>query len=580
MPSPIDVYRITADPSLDPAGKQAALDMLYSGGPAAPEPLPDASTASNEVMESADGSLVDANTPAPPVAPPSAMDAGGMSGAPNMTPVPAMSTPDPVPSEASPAPPLPQAPGLTQDQATSRIIANAIGQEAQGSPGRRVAAHDQKLFTESQHMAPVPDEIKDRIESSQQAEQGLALAEGDRAAAAKLGEAEKLDEQAFSEHAQQNAFRERQRMAAESIAQKEAEFKQAVEDSKQKPGDWWNTKTTGQKGLTLLAALMFGLARDTTGMDKLIEADAAARSTNRDKKLSAMRSRIDSLKAQMLSPEAASQVDRAMGYHVMATEADRLAAQAKAPEIKANAEAVVQHLQTQAAQAQADAWRLEHGAEMTKVAHVPDQVVGGRAPDLFRGVKKAKDAGFDTEGAIRTLTGGNYSEGQGDDPKRRVIFSDGTVGYTGSDSAKDPTQDALQGITTMKRNLAQIKEKMRSPGHTLAGKEKAELETLIADTNVSAVSMVKGGGVNARLGEQTQQLLAPLIGSAALSSGTTDASALASVNQALRQVDAHENEFKNVLTRSANTKPKDGKIETLGSGDTAAAEEHGFKPKD
>lgn len=592
MPNPLDVYRVTMDPSLDPAGKRAALDMLYSGGPAAPATLPDASMAQvdpSSIMAGSGG--VDPSTVAP-APPPVATDAGGMSGAPAMSEAPAVSLPPPAPeANASPIPPglgsSPPAPhaeqrrALTPEEAKNNLLGNAFDEETRGYAPRHVKAHDQKLFTEKQHMDPVPDEIKDRIETSQQAEQGLALAEGDRAAAAKLEEAQHLDEQAFAEQADRKAFEARNHLATQAVAQKEQEFQKAVEDSKQKPNSWWTDKTSGEKAVTWITALMFGLAQDPKGLDKFVDAHAEAAKNNRTARLSGLRSQIDTLKAKMVSPEAAAQMDRAMSYHVMATEAERYAAVARAPEIKANTEAVVQHLQTQAAEKTEAAWRLEHGAEMTKIAHVPDQYVGGRAPSALRAAKSFKDSGLSPEGGVRAATGGSYDDaGKEDDPERRVTFPDGTPGYAAK-SERDSDQAELDAIGAQRENNAAILQLMQNPGlHSVGGVVSGKLKARIA-SNVRALgAQAKGEGANARFAGEMLKIMEPLTGEGAISGGTSDATAIAQIREANAIAQAAEDRLRKKLTPGIKANIQGGKVETLGSAKGEAAIENGAVPKE
>lgn len=581
-PLELETYRIVADPTMDAGAKQQAIDALWGAPAIAQPPGPDLRTAS-----------FDANAPLgstasipdqPPAPSPSVPDvpAGGMSLPPdaNMSVAPPVSVAAPaaLPPDAGPnmsqyTPPAPVAaapPGMTADDKLNTAVGALTMGALRGVGGVAQAAHDQPVSSMVEKGAAVPEDIKERIATSEEAEAGHAINQGEVAATNDEAAQRAASHEVVQARAEETEQKLKDGYARDHLQKIDSDYQQMVKDTAIQPNDWWTSRDTGHKILAIIAAGMFGLAGDPNGVTRMVESDMSRRSLERDKQLGAFRSRIEDLKGQMLSPEAAHQAEMALGLRAAAAEAKRLAASAAAPEARANALAQAQHLETQAALLEGQMAQSEGGTIKTQIAHVPARVIGGTAGGLA-GLKKLKEAGLDPVGAIRAATGGSYEGTSPEDKKGMVIFPDHTVGYTSEDLHKE-TQNELDSLGKLQGNLGRIKALMTA-GHSIAGADKERLKTLVADTTLQLSSMARGEGAQARMAGEMLTKLGPLTGSGALETSTLDATAKAGIDEAVRLYDGHVETIKSRLTPSPKTAPSGGKIQTLGK----SKEDVGFK---
>lgn len=609
--NPLDVYSIVAHPDLSAEDKRAKIDALYGVAP----DLRMASTTGDD-RTAINAALADPSLSAPAAAP-SVADVGGRMSMP-IAPAPVAAAPrdatpviDPrtvgavqqsmpvisgadvpnlaaaatshpasvshAPISHAPAAPevphdvTPEAPA-DEDLLTAGVSA-LVGGALRGTPAHRVAAHDQPTASVVERAGGVPDEIKERVAKDAEAEAGLALEEGDAQSKAHLDAAIAADNQAHGARADLAALQQKQKDAEAHIQKLDTDFEQMTKDTAIKPSDWWSSKSTAGKVTSLLGAIMFGLAGDPQGLQRVIEEDLALKAQNREKKLGAFKMRIDDFRSRLMSPEAANAAERSLAAQAVAAEATRFAEAAAAPEARVRAQQVAQHFQTLSDQHAEEMAMREAGTVRTNIMHVPERVAGG-APDPLTVLKRAKELGLSPEETIKVLMGGKYGAASPEEAKTRVILPGGEVGYTSEDLHKETqTQmDALQGLQS---NLARIKALTSRAGHSIAGQDKARLQALIADTTTQLSGMARGEGANARMAGEMLDILKPLTGAGALDTTTADATTRAGIDEASRLYEAHVQGIKNRLTPSPKTSPSGGKIKTLGS--AAAKEAVGFE---
>lgn len=599
--APLDVYSIVADPKRSADEKRAAIDMLYGAG-APPAAASDMRVASNDSVPSdsvmfgsgalnappaqaasdvpaggmsmappapAAAQAVSAATPAPPPAPPA--PAGGMSlpPEPNMSPIPQVSEAQPAAQPAAP-PAAEHGAGAplaepSADALTSAGVSGIVRAALRGTPARRVAEQDMPIGSVIAHAGAIPPEAKQALADDAAAQAKTALEEGEAAAKAHLDAAIGADINARDARAEREAVAAREKAGHEHVQRLDEGFEKLVKDTAVKPSDWWTTKDTGHKVLAVLSAVMFGLAGDPKGLDKIIDDDLALKQAQREKLLGARKNAIDTFRARLLSPEAAAAADRALAAQAVAAEATRLAEAAAAPEARLRAQQVAQQYQSEFDRLSAQMAKEEAGTVTTHLKHIPAGVIGG-SPDLLATIKRLKDAGYNAEGIARVLAGGQYgNEASPDEAKRRVTFGAGDqVGYVGNESTQPEAQHMASALTGLRGAYNRILELTRSTGHTLAGPEKAALEANVASAMLKLQAMAKGEGANARLAGEMLERLEPLTGAAALKTGMLDANAVAQVTEARRLVDDQIESLKGELTPSPKTAPSGGKIQTLG----------------
>lgn len=604
--NPQDIYSIVADPTMSPDDKRARINMLYAPPAIAmPGAMPDVRTASvdpNSIMAGS-GALNEM----PPTPGPMMSDAGGMSVAPPVSISPPVAVPQPSPGAissmaasmpATPPPPpgtnmsstsggavaapppvvrtpahetrgegAPVTPDSRSDQDMLDAGAQAvIGAAFRGSAAHRVAAHDQPTASVIERAGGVPEEYKERLATDAQAEAGLALDAGDQAAEAHDKAAKMFQGQAVNAKADQTALELKNQFQQEHVQKMDQHFGELVKDTALRPNEWWAAKDTGHKVISFISALMFGLAQDPAGLDKVINDDMALRQQNREKKLGAYKARIDTFKSQLMSPEAAHAAERALSSQAAAAEANRLTEAAQSPEAKAKGQAVAQHFQTQFDQWAAEMAQHEAGSIRTNIAHVPDRVVGG-APDPIARIKQLKEAGLSPEEILRVIGGGKYNGAAGaDDSERQVILPGGQVGYTSKDLHAE-TQKDVSALDRLQGNLGRIKGLVGSAGHTIAGQAKEQLRAVVADTTMQLTAMASSEGANKKVAGEMLEKLEALTGSGALETGKFDSTAIAGINEAARIYGSHLEGIKGRLTPKVNTKPSGGKIQTLGAPD-------------
>lgn len=605
--APMDVYRIVADPTIDPAAKQQQIDMLYGVG--APAAGPDVRTATmGDERASINAALSDPSLGAP-ATPPQQLDVGGKFSLPIASPqtmappsLASLASEDPrqaiaasrigaggmplvtgsdIPNLAAAKPPAvspdtnarpPMAPEQgeqavmpTADDRFNAGVTQLVDSALRGSQARIIRAHDQPTASVIEHAGAIPDEVKQKIADDAEKESKLALEEGEAGAKTHLDAAIGFDNQAHEARTEQATFHAQQKAMREHVEKLDVDFEQMVKDTAVKPSDWWTTKSTGEKVVSTIAALMFGLAQNPQGLEKLIDDDLANRRLERDRKVGAFKTRIDAFRSRLLSPEAAHSADQSLAARAVAAEASRLAESAASPEARLRGQQVAQHFQTLADQHAEEMAARETGTIRTNIAHLPDRVVGGGANPLTV-LKQAKEAGLNSEGVLRAMTGGSYGANESpDEAERRVTFGAGEqVGYVANKSSQPEMQNMATALSGLRGTYSRILELTRSTGHTIAGPEKAALQANVASSMLKLQAMAKGEGANARLAGEMLEKLGPLTGAAALSTGTTDASARAQVQEALRLVEDQEQGLKNVLTPSPKTAPSGGHIETLG----------------
>lgn len=600
--SPLDVYRIVADPTLGPEAKSQQIDMLY--GVASPQNGPDARVANVDPSSIMAGSGALDQPPGPPM---SMSDAGGMSqggtggmsaappgavGAPPMM-VPPAPPPTGIASNAfSAVPPQNQssispeelaaaaankastpvgggpaqqfAPPPTDDERFNSGVGQIVGGMLRGTPAHLVAAHDQPVSSVISRAGAVPEEMKAKMGEDAEKEAGIATQQGEEAATAHLNAAISADNQAGQARSDQKELVERERAGHEHIQRLDQEFEKLVKDTAVQPSDWWTSKDTGHKILAGIGAIMFGLAGDPKGLEKVIDDDLAMKQVNRTQRLGAFKSKIDDFRARLLSPEARQSAERALAFQAASAEALRLSEAAKAPEARLLGQQTAQHFQTLSDQAMAAMAEHEAAQVQTHIAHVPGRVAGG-APNPLTVLHQAKEAGLNPEGVVRVITGGQYGSGESpDEAKRRVIFTDGQVGYVGNEGQQKETQEMASAVTGLKSAYARILDLSKSSGHTIAGKEKAQIQANVAAAMQKMQAVSKGEGANARMAGEMLKMLQPLTGAAALETGTLDANARAQIQEAYRLADETEESVKGTVTPTPKTAPSGGKIETLG----------------
>jgi len=211
--------------------------------------------------------------------------------------------------QSTPVAPVGEPAAPSSDAQFDAGVRQLIGGALRGTPARRVAAHDQPVSTTIARAGQVPDDIKERLATDAQAEAGLALDEGEQAAKAHEEAANAAYVRQMNTEAERKAFADQQRRLQEHVQVMDAGYEQLVKDTVVKPSDWWASKDTGHKVLALLGAVMFGLAGDPKGIEKVIDDDLQLKQIQREKMLGARKSAIDHFRERLLSPEAQQQAD-------------------------------------------------------------------------------------------------------------------------------------------------------------------------------------------------------------------------------------------------------------------------------
>lgn len=627
--NPQDIYSIVADPAMSPDDKRARINMLYAPPAIAmPGAMPDVRTAAGDPGDLAaiSGAMGDPSL-SRPQAPQQVIPGGnfGISTAPQAiasAPVDLshLASPDlraaSVESAKLHAPLMPAGafspelqasatahPVIPKSPATAPVGAHASDGHAQAAPvapdsrsdqdmldagaqavigaafrggaAHRIAAHDQPTASVIERVAGIPEEDKERLATDAQANAGLALNEGDQAAESHDAAAKLYGRQAVNATADKTELELKNQFDQDHVAEMDKHYEQLVKDTAVAPNSWWTSKDVGHQILAVISATMFGLARDTGGLQKIIDADMERRQSLRKDKLGAARQSLESFKSRLLSPEAQHAAERALSAQAVSAEANRLAEAAASPEAKLKAQQVAQQFQTQHDQWAAEMAAKEAGSIRTNIAHVPDRVVGG-APDPIARIKQLKEAGLSPEEILRVIGGGKYNgAAPAEEGKTRIILPDGSVGYSSEDLHAE-TQKQMDALSGLQGNLNRIKELSKSAGHTIGGQDKARLKAVVADTTMQLSAMARGEGAQARMAGEMLEKLGPLTGSTALETGTLDSTARAGIDEASRIYGAHVEGIKGRLTPSATTRPSGGKIQTLG----VAPDDVGAKPSE
>lgn len=544
MIDPMSIYRIVADDSLPADQRKAQIDALYNPAPEVPAG-PDARLAQfvdPSAAAAAGSSMVADSSQAPPAAAPSVADVGpnmSQTPEPNMSPIPPVSVSPETPAATAAQVEAPGGIEGSPDDASFRQIANAV---LPPTRGQYVPAHDEPVGTVLEGTPPMSQEIKDKIEKNTLDQQIAGRILADTEAADKAKEAETIDNALFNAQVDETANSHAQAAADKHLAQAQDDYDRIEKETRIAPDAWWSSKNAGQKIVTGLAALLFGIGGQPEQVTKWIDEDMQRRQVQRNERLGAARQRIDVLQSRMSSPEAAQQLHLAMSNRVAAAELDKLAANSQSAEIKDRANVAATELRQKAALYEAEAWQREHGTFKTQVRHVPGGSVGGSS--LLGNLKKAKEAGLDPEGLIRAASGGSYGNGKMDrtqlqskesEMARTVTFPDGTVLYAGQPSQAKDTQEAVTNAGEILNAYNLLEKAIQSPGHTISRTELAKINAIIAQ------NMVYLKETN-RLGQITpadEKIVTPLAGTGAGEIISFDPAVRAQIQQA-RQLLLHK----------------------------------------
>src|SRR5262252_1092339 len=304
-PLELDTYRIVDDPNMSPDQKRAAIDALWAPDITKPAMGPDLRTADVDPRSIMAGSGDTSSAPPAPAPSVSDVPVGGMSVAPppaapaaSVAPAPTMSTISPealasAAAEKGSTPAAPPPPGPTPNQIASQLVGEAARRALRGSPGHYVPGHEQPTTTVLEKTAPVPEEIKQRIHESQEKEQALIRERGDVAAKAALDTGIQADIEARDLRAKEAEQVRKDEAAKAHLRGLDDQFEKLRKDTELEPNAWWTHRDTGHKILALIAAGMFGLAGDPEGVSRMVKDDMERLSTERDKKLSAFRQRME-----------------------------------------------------------------------------------------------------------------------------------------------------------------------------------------------------------------------------------------------------------------------------------------------
>ncbi|HVW26236.1 MAG TPA: hypothetical protein VHC69_12760 [Polyangiaceae bacterium] len=603
---PLAVYRVVTDPNLSADAKKSQIDLLYSAG-APPDQTPDMRTA--DVTETAPDptaaaaaqyyAAADTSPTPPPVASDvPAPSPGALSSMPASVAPPAAASIAPAPPPpganmssassgapiAAPAPVVPPASAEVADVASPPVdddarVSAGIRMLAQGAmrgtPARRIAAYDQPTASVTEHANTLPDDVKQAVADDAAKEGELAVQQGEDEAKSHLDMALGADIQARDARSQAAKLAADNAALQAHAAKLDDEFVKLTKDTAVRPEDWWASKSTAGKVTSLIGAVLFGLASSPDGLQRVMEQDLAARQANRDKMLGALKDKVNAFHSRLMTPEAQHAAEQALAAQAVAAESTRMAEAAKAPEARMRGLQLAQQFQTQYHEWAARMAAAEAGSIKTNIAHVPERVVGGAA-DPIATLERLHKLGLDTPEVIKTIMGGTYGTGASpDEGKRRVTFADGHVGYVANEEQQKDTQETVSALGRLKSAYGRILQLSKSPGHTLAGKERAEIEANVALATQQLQSMAKGEGANARMAGEMLERLGPLVGDAALKTGTLDATARAQLQEAYRLAAGQEESIKDILTPSNKTAPSGGKIQTLGASKEAVGFEGG-----
>lgn len=590
-PGELETYQIVADPTLSPDEKQARMAALYETPPpdagplaSAPPPTPDARMASNDSAADDLAFLEQhghgyADPTAPPQPPPTAADVG-----PNMSVAPPMSMP------GAPAPAAPPAPGTGQgapaapppsvDDQAAAAARGIIAASIRGTPGHVVAAHDQPVSTTVEKKEPIPEELKERIATGEAAQAGLKLKEGDLEEQNAIKNELVASESADKAQADFDQFKKMHAAEQKRMTDIDNEYQNMVKESAIEPDAWWTSKSTGGQIMTILGAVGMGLIGGPKMLHDMLQSqikqDMDVRIGERDKRLGAFREKMKDVQGRLLSPEAAANMEMALGNRVAAAQAKQLEASAQSPEVRLKYQQAAQAMMTEAAKYEANMAAQEAGASRTQIAHVARQVVGGSS--VLQNLKRVNEA-LGTKGTetLGILAGGALPGGKEEktDIERRVIFPDGAVGYAGSGGEADRMKTGVSAIGGLREGLSQIRRLASAPGHTIAGADKARIEANVAANLSTMLADAKSEGGGIRMSPEMIDKLQSLIGGRALETSTAGGTLNANIDEAMRILDAQESRMRSVVTPAPNTKVSGGKIETLGKNVTRTAADLG-----
>lgn len=499
--SPVDVYKVYLDPTMDVASKTAAIDMMYGGGAPPPEAGPDLRTADvslSDAMTAAAGGNVPPSTlkaleaPRPPTSASvsDAMVAFGAGG--NVTPSqraalgdPVPPAPPPVSAPAAPAPartetpaaPTPPAMGEA-NRGLNMLVASKLGA---GGPSRYIPGHDQKTGSTVEYREAIPEELKlnlgvDALHGSAQAIQRGEMEAKQHTEAAQAAEADKrrLESERAANAARQAGLQEHAKKLDEG-------FEKLAKDTEVRPGDFWATKSTGQKVLGVIASIMFGLAGKPELIDKMIDDDVAARQKQREKLLGARKSAIDNFRAQMLSPEAANAADRALATQAAASEMTRLAESAKAPEARQRGLELAAQYQQKYNALMAEMAEKEAKAVRESSQYIPGHSTGGQMSTAQLYDYLTTKAHLAPNDALTYIASGKYNPGlspqqlaqQQDLMKRAVVGPDGKLYYAGEEKDARQAKDKISNVGTINTETSFLESELAKG---LAGMDRGAVE--------------------------------------------------------------------------------------------------------
>lgn len=591
----LETYRIAADPNLTPEQKQAQIDALYSGAalPTIPEPTADARLASNAPGFGPvnKGQLADVvqgfNTQAPaPVAPGAHMATGPAptTSAGLMAHPPAVAA-APAAAHAAPVEPgVPGQPAATQEDADAANEARAqqdykavLESALRPTAGARIPAHDQPISTVVESGAPIPDEIKERIGASQQAEAGKALEAGDvNQQNAELAK-DAAEQSRTDEERRLIEFRAQEAKSKQQFDDIEDKYQTMVKESAIPSNEWFTDRSTMSQIGAVLGALAMGLGGRPEMVSQLIRDDMSHRVAERDKKLGAFRQKMEDIQKQMISPEAARNLELGMSSRIAAAEAQRIAAAASSAEAKVKAEQAAQHLLTDAAKYEAAAAQSEVGTRKTQIQHVAERY--SSAPSMLdRVAGAAKKAGITPEEYVRRLNNaGGGGDIKPDDMKRMVLLPDGTPGFATSDDSAKQAQTTIDSGSALEENLNQILRYADNPGHTIAGADRARIETNLAANLSNWVANAKSEGGSAKLSPEVIDRVSSLLGGKALETSTADGTLKANLDEAKRIISSQRTRTLSQLMPGTKVERNSGKVKTLGKNTERTAADLGAK---
>lgn len=597
-PNELETYRIAMDPNLSAADKQAQIDSLFANDSGlsvgsqpetlmmqaptsptpqsptenvaalSPPPMPDTRLASNvganEDFDFLQKHGLAGDPTAPPGPPPSAADVG-----PNMRVA---------PSASGPQAPTQEQLDTAKQQAADSDMQAILKSGFQSPRGAIIPAHEQPVSEMVSAKAPVPEETKEELKASQEAEAGLALKAGD-VEAENAGKRERAAaENATQAYFDQEDFKQRMAHQEEEFRKASDDYQTLVKESAIEPNAFWTSKNTGQQIVSVLGAMMMGLGGRPEMMRDIIKDDMASRVGERDKQLSGFRQKLEDIKGRMVNPEAAQQMEYAMANRAAAAEAERLAASTQSPEAKMIAEQTAQHLLTEAAQAEANASAGEYETRR-QIAYVPARAVA--APSLLdRAHEVSKKTGMPLEEVVQRMNGTYGGKVTAEDTKSMVLVPGGGVYYTPNrpEEAQKATEQ-LKAANGLKDSYARLQQLMREggTGRTLDRANVARIQANIAANLSTLRASMEGGGGGMRMSPEMLDRLNPLTGANADDPKTFTSTVNAGLQEASRLLNAQEETLKStLLTRPPSTLERGAPVKTGGASQASV----GFKKEE